>query len=88
MTTTHKCPIADCQVEVVWARLMCATHWRLVPRRLRGPVYRAWHHGRGYATEAHQQACEAAIEAVETILGRPRRPAQPATQPQPTEPGP
>jgi hypothetical protein len=61
----HRCPVGDCKRRVPAHQLMCARHWRLVPRDIQRVVYRAWRRGRGAGTAAHQEAMAAAITAVE-----------------------
>lgn len=76
-----RCPVEGCETTVPSSHLMCARHWRMVPKLLQGRVYRAWRE-RGIAQrsgdlaalraacDAHQVASQAAIEAVEK-QGRP-----------------
>lgn len=67
----HTCPAEGCQQEVRDDRLMCWSHWKLVPKELQDAVYEAWNNGRGAGTEEHQLACRAAIvEAGKRSSGR------------------
>lgn len=71
-----RCPIEGCETTVSVAHLMCAKHWRMVPRLFQGRVYRAWRElgiaqragnvsACRAAGDAHQVASKAAIDAVE-----------------------
>lgn len=67
---THDCPVTGCGTSVPYSMLMCATHWREVPRDLQREVTRAWRERRnarssGKAMRAHLQACEDAVASVE-----------------------
>lgn len=69
----HRCPVnlpEPCEAQVPDTMLMCARHWRQVPRDLQRAVYRAWRARQaeldvGPAFRGHLQACEDAIAAVE-----------------------
>jgi hypothetical protein len=73
MSATHKCPIDGCEVtDLPRSILMCALHWRKVPRDLQRAVNRAWRarnpttrEGSDGTVGDHLQACEDAIAAVE-----------------------
>lgn len=39
----HKCAIATCNDMIPDGLLMCWSHWRHVPRALKGAVLRTWH---------------------------------------------
>jgi hypothetical protein len=43
---------------------MCPGHWRQVPVPLQREVYAAWDRGRGFGSDRHYQAVQAAIAAV------------------------
>jgi uncharacterized protein (DUF736 family) len=38
----HECPAIGCTRKLPRHLLMCAPHWRLVPRGLQAEVYAAW----------------------------------------------
>lgn len=42
MSGQHKCYVGVCRVQVRTELLMCAEHWRIVPKRVRREVYIAW----------------------------------------------
>ncbi len=42
---SHPCPIGDCGGELPPHILMCRSHWRRVPHKLKLAVYRAWNGG-------------------------------------------
>jgi hypothetical protein len=44
--------------------LMCTDHWRLVPARLRGPIWDAYDHGRGL--NPHTRLPSPALAAAQT----------------------
>lgn len=61
----HECPIEGCARRVSSHQLLCARHWRAVPRDLQRDLYRTWDRGRGAGTEAHDQAMHAVIHAAD-----------------------
>ena len=66
--TTHQCPVDGCQVQVAFRLLMCSTHWKMVDRALTYKLVKAWRRGEGARSEAHQAACQAAIDNVNRKL--------------------
>jgi hypothetical protein len=60
----HRCPGPRCTVLVPFEMLMCGRHWRSVPRTLQNRVLTAWDGGRGFGTDAHIAAREAAVRAI------------------------
>lgn len=71
MEATHQCPARRCpRTNVPADQLMCALHWRLVPRPLQRAVYQAWDHGAGRGTPEHLAAMAAAVRVVNDQLGR------------------
>jgi len=68
----HPCPVSVCEEPVPEDRLMCRTHWFMVPERLRSAVHRALHKyefRRCDATlEKLRLAQKVAIDAVEEQL--------------------
>lgn len=58
----HKCPINGCTTMVPHAKLMCPTHWFLVPAELGNAVYRTYRQQAG--GEAHVAAMKAAVDYV------------------------
>ena len=82
----HECHATGCTVEVPERMLMCAPHWRLVPRQLQRAVWAAYVEGqeiRKDPSEAYMEAQRAAVEAV-AARERPPVPASPAPPPSPT----
>ena len=65
---THECPIDGCQVTVPDYLLMCRPNWAMVPSVLGGAVYATWKDGKGAGTEAHRDACRAAVDHVNDKL--------------------
>jgi hypothetical protein len=61
---THLCPARGCPLRVPRNKLVCLTHWQMIPRTLRNELWRAWDSGRGVGTEAYTLAALAAIKAV------------------------
>jgi hypothetical protein len=59
----HRCPVGDCTARVPRERLMCATHWQLVPAKLKRALCQAWRGGHGAGTRAHRAAAQACIRA-------------------------
>jgi hypothetical protein len=62
--STHRCPVGDCPAPVPRERLMCQTHWRLVPPRLKRELRATWRGGKGAGSRAHRKTMRACIEAV------------------------
>jgi hypothetical protein len=58
------CPVAGCSAAIDPSRLMCRTHWYLVPRNLRDLVWVTWRSGEGALSSKHFQAIEQAIAAL------------------------
>lgn len=59
---TTECPIPGCQTRHRRNLMMCATHWRMVPKLLQQEVYRAYRQD-GVMSEAYLEARKSAIEA-------------------------
>ncbi len=62
------CPVGGCESSRPSYKLMCAAHWRHVPRALSQEVYAAWRARTASepgGRERHQAATDAAIAAVE-----------------------
>lgn len=81
--STHKCPIEGCAKQCPDNYLMCATHWRMVPRAMQMSVNRSWRTLlRTRVTEvgqekydllrkAYDDARQAAIDLVQSLLDQP-----------------
>jgi hypothetical protein len=73
----HPCPIRACAELVDDAKLLCRTHWRLVPALLQAAVYRTWFRMRRVTTakdlddarRAFEHARDAAIDHVNNLEG-------------------
>lgn len=64
---THTCHAIDCDVVVPPRLLMCARHWRMVPRALQNTVWATYVPGqeaRKDPTREYLHAARAAINAV------------------------
>jgi hypothetical protein len=59
----HRCPVGDCPARIPRERLMCETHWQLVPTKRKRALRRAWRNGQGAGTRAHRAAVNACIHA-------------------------
>lgn len=64
----HNCPASGCTLNVATHKLLCRTHWYMVPRALREAVYAAWANGIGAGSPSHRAACADAIEAVNGLI--------------------
>ncbi len=67
------CPIPNCTNLIPPEHVMCGTHWRVVPARMRTAVHAAWRDvKRDYPAGpgAHRHACEQAIAEVVRRLER------------------
>ena len=58
-----RCPICGCYEEIDSSRLMCRTHWYLVPKDLRDGVWATWRSGQGVSSRDHEDAVLMAIRA-------------------------
>jgi len=72
---THKCPISGCTWNVADDRLMCLTHWKLVPPLVQKAVNATWRgiratkvvQDRLTATRKYQAARDLAINHVNKL---------------------
>lgn len=68
----HPCPISVCEEPVPDDKLMCKTHWFMVPERLRNAVWRAYHQHGAKRTDGNlamlRAAQKTAVDAVEEQL--------------------
>lgn len=71
----HKCPITGCSALVPASKLMCPTHWFLVPAELGNAVYREYR--RAARSEAHFAAMQTAVAHVNGLTSSPSRPSAP-----------
>lgn len=63
----HPCPIDNCsKLDLPDHLLMCAYHWRMVPKGLQRDVYAAYRRGAGLGTPELASAQGKAIHAVES----------------------
>lgn len=70
------CPIGGCVARIPVDKLMCRSHWYMVPADLRPEVYRTWRRRQqargtdewGAAVQVHRAVKEQAIAAVEGRL--------------------
>jgi hypothetical protein len=67
-----RCPVPFCDEQIDRTRLICRRDWYLIPRRLRGRVWRSWCSGREAVSREHQEAVLNAI-AVARIARLPNR---------------
>lgn len=66
----HTCHATGCTETIKAERLMCATHWRLVPRDLQGRVWKSYVPGQekhGRLSRGYVAAAREAIRAVERL---------------------
>lgn len=63
----HKCPANGCTAKVPGSMLFCRKHWFMVPKSLRDAVWREYR--AQPQSDSHQMACQAAIEAVNELVG-------------------
>lgn len=74
MTTMrkHTCPASKCETKVEFRKLMCPTHWGMVPLALQNKVYQTYRlRGRGgrYIAE-HRNAILDATRHVNALLAQ------------------
>lgn len=80
--TAHTCHADGCSVAVPPRLLMCAAHWRMVPRRLQADLWAVYVPGqeqRKDPTRRYLEVARQCIAAVATVEGR--APAAPAECP-------
>ncbi|HEX5190683.1 MAG TPA: hypothetical protein VFW16_14135 [Streptosporangiaceae bacterium] len=65
------CVIPRCDRQIDPSRLMCRTHWYMVPKELRDRVWATWRSGQGAFTGDHLDAVRLAVAAVSTAAGDP-----------------
>lgn len=53
--------VPGCRVRIDPSRLMCRSHWYLVPKQLRDQVWATWRSGEGALSPEHQEAVRLAI---------------------------
>jgi hypothetical protein len=58
----HECPHPACDASVPSGKLACSRHWYAIPKPLRDAVWKAWNHGTGRGSVAHNAAITAAIQ--------------------------
>jgi hypothetical protein len=63
---SHKCPVKSCTQLVGHGRLMCPSHWHLVPRSIADRVYAQFR--KAPRSEAHFAVMQEAVEAVNKLL--------------------
>jgi len=63
------CPIARCGRQIDPSRLMCRSHWYMVPKELRDQVWATWRSGQGARSPEHQVAVRRAVTAVLAAIG-------------------
>lgn len=68
MPDGHTCPATRCTLNVAPGKLLCRTHWNMVPKPMREAVWSAWANGVGAGSPAHRAACLAAVDAVRRKL--------------------
>lgn len=69
----HLCHASGCPVQVPPRMLMCAKHWRMVPKRLRDAVWACYVPGqerRGMPTREYLDAALAAVDYVAELEGQ------------------
>ena len=64
------CPIPRCGRQIDPSRLMCRSHWYMVPKRLRDQVWATWRSGQGARSPEHRAAVHRAVIVVLTATGR------------------
>jgi hypothetical protein len=62
---SHKCNVGPCTTQIGEDKLMCATHWRLVPAQVQREINKQWRTIRsGKTTQARLDAVNAYRGAV------------------------
>lgn len=58
-----RCPVPDCHAQIDPSRLMCRSHWYLVPKQIRDRVWATWRSGQGAFSTEHLETVRIAITA-------------------------
>jgi protein gp37 len=66
----HTCHARGCTVEVPPRLLMCARHWRLVPRPLQAAVWRHYRAGQENTKDPSRDYLQAAVAAIDAVAAR------------------
>lgn len=82
---THRCPVEPCTRRVPDTMLMCARHWRMVPKAIQRRVWATWH-ARQHAGDDHPDAVKRHREACALAVAAVRKP--PAVEARDNEPHP
>jgi hypothetical protein len=61
------CAVPHCDNQIDPSRLMCRTHWYMVPKNLRDRVWATWRSGQGAFSGEHRDAVRLAVAAVCTV---------------------
>ncbi|HEX9551842.1 MAG TPA: hypothetical protein VF983_01440 [Streptosporangiaceae bacterium] len=62
------CPIPRCSRQIDPSRLMCRSHWYMVPKELRDQVWATWRSGQGACSAEHRGAVHRAVIVVLTAI--------------------
>ena len=57
------CPVPGCHARIDPSRLMCRSHWYLVPKQIRDRVWATWRSGQGAVSTEHLETVRMAITA-------------------------
>lgn len=60
-----RCPVPGCHDQIDPSRLMCRSHWYLVPKQIRDRVWATWRSGQGAFSSEHLETVRMAIIACE-----------------------
>jgi hypothetical protein len=60
-----RCPVPGCHDQIDPSRLMCRSHWYLVPKQIRDRVWATWRSGQGALSTEHLETVRMAITACE-----------------------
>jgi hypothetical protein len=58
-----RCPVPGCRAQIDSSRLMCRSHWYLVPKQIRDRVWATWRSGQGAHSVEHLESVRMAITA-------------------------
>jgi hypothetical protein len=63
-----RCPIPGCHDQIDPTRLMCRSHWYLVPKQIRDRVWATWQSGQRAFSPEHKEAVRKAIAACQAAV--------------------
>ena len=67
----HLCPVDGCRRQGYAAGVFCWPHYLICPPAMRTRIWRAWDHGRGQGTPAHNELSWLCLLAIQSLEVKP-----------------